>query len=228
MEDVQPPGTNQKLTIDPEGDVHLSLRGRELLVSSKVLSLASPVFKKLFGPHFSEGNCVEASNPGHVDLHEDDPEVVTSLCYLLHFQMEKVADNPSHDFLDKLAVIADKYDCVRSVSKWAHFQLSNAARQEEQSISYGRLLFPAYVFESPQMFKEITKHLVCSVNIDMSSMSTSSLPGLYRIPNEIAAALPDGLLGKMCTSSVSCMGANFCSHIGMQANQAQGPLARTS
>ena len=229
MEDDPPPEVAiQQLTIDPEGDVHLSLRDCELLVSSKVLSLASPVFKKLFGPHFLEGNRVEAKNPGHVDLHEDDSEAMTSLCYLLHYQMDKAPDNPTPDFLDSLTILADKYDCVRSISQWTCFKLYVAVRQAEQSMSDGRLLFPAYVFGNPQVFREITKHMVYSINIDISSLSTSSLPELYRIPNEVAAALPDGLLSKMCISSIGRMSANLCRHIGMQANQAQGQLARTT
>ena len=220
MEDIQPPEAIYKLTIDPEGDVHLSLRDRGLLVSSKVLSLASPFFKKLFGPHFAEGNCVEAKNPGHVDLHEDDSEAMTSLCYLLHFQMDKVPDNPTSDCLDSIAILADKYDCVRSISQWTSFKLCEAARQAECSISDGRLLFPVYLFDNPQIFKEITKHMVYSVNIDISSLITSSLPKLYCIPDEVAAALPHDLLNKVCTSSIGRMGANLHRHTGMQANQA--------
>ena len=206
MEDIQPPEAIYKLTIDPEGDIHLNLRDRELLVSSKVLSLASPVFKELFGPHFPEGNCVEAKNPGHIGLHEDDPEATTFLCYLLHFQMDKIPDNPTPDCLDSIAILADKYDCVRSISQWTAFKLCIAARQAEQSISDGRLLFPAYVFDNPQIFKEITKHMVYSMNIDMSFLSTSSLPELYCIPNELAAGLPDALLSTMCTSVIGRSG----------------------
>ena len=199
MENIQPHETMQKFTIDPEGDVHLSLRDRELLVSSKVLSLASPVFKKLFGPHFSEGSRVEAKNPGHVDLHDDDPEAMTSLCYLLHYQMDNVADNPSLDFLHNVAVIADKYDCVRSISKWAYFHLSEAARQSAPSSSNGRLLSLTNQLDDPRTFREITKRMVYSVNINTSFLSTSDL---WSIPNALAETLPVGLLGKARTSLV--------------------------
>jgi hypothetical protein len=51
-------GHSETVEIDPAGDVRLEI-GREsksLLVSSKVLSLASSVFKAMFGPHFQEGN----------------------------------------------------------------------------------------------------------------------------------------------------------------------------
>ncbi len=41
------------LLIGPSEESHVSL-----LVSSKVPSLASPVFEVMFGPHFKEGNAL--------------------------------------------------------------------------------------------------------------------------------------------------------------------------
>lgn len=43
------------LNIDPSGDVALVLGETSLRVSSKVLSVASPVFRAMFGPYFQEG-----------------------------------------------------------------------------------------------------------------------------------------------------------------------------
>jgi hypothetical protein len=44
-----------KIIIDPNHDIVLRLNGDDLLVSSKVLSLSSPVFEAMFKPHFKEG-----------------------------------------------------------------------------------------------------------------------------------------------------------------------------
>jgi hypothetical protein len=49
---TKPPAT----VVDKSGDVILTLGDASLLVSSKVLSVASPVFRAMFGPHFQEGN----------------------------------------------------------------------------------------------------------------------------------------------------------------------------
>jgi hypothetical protein len=43
------------INLDPSGDVVLMLGETSLRVSSKVLSVASPVFRAMFGPHFQEG-----------------------------------------------------------------------------------------------------------------------------------------------------------------------------
>ena len=42
-------------TIDPNGDLVLDVGLTSLLVSSKVLSVASPVFRTMLGPNFMEG-----------------------------------------------------------------------------------------------------------------------------------------------------------------------------
>jgi hypothetical protein len=44
--------------IDPAGDIILRTGEKSLLVSSKILAVASPVFKAMFGPHFKEGEAL--------------------------------------------------------------------------------------------------------------------------------------------------------------------------
>ena len=67
--------------MDPEGDVILMLDGCELQVSSKILSLASPVFKAMFGPRFAEGQgCASTKESRRVKLSEDDAEAMSILC----------------------------------------------------------------------------------------------------------------------------------------------------
>jgi hypothetical protein len=44
--------------LDPSGDVVLVLGETCLRVSSKVLSVASSVFRVMFGPHFQEGESI--------------------------------------------------------------------------------------------------------------------------------------------------------------------------
>ena len=62
----------KNITIDPDGDVVLVLEGAQLQVSFKALSLASKVFKSMFGPYFAEGNAISSSSPCRVPF-TDDP-----------------------------------------------------------------------------------------------------------------------------------------------------------
>ena len=56
MDDLEQTEIRTKVEIDPDGNVLLLLDGLELKVFSKVLSLASRVFKAMFSSHYAEGN----------------------------------------------------------------------------------------------------------------------------------------------------------------------------
>ena len=60
---------------DPEGNVLFNLNdgAQKFVVSSKILTLASPVFKALFAPHFFEGAKLAESGYTEISLHEDEP-----------------------------------------------------------------------------------------------------------------------------------------------------------
>jgi hypothetical protein len=70
--------------IDPDGDVLLQVGSSEpkahLLVFSKVLSLASPVFAVMLSPRFKGGIGLRLGNSCEIPLPEDDLEAMTLLC----------------------------------------------------------------------------------------------------------------------------------------------------
>ena len=70
--------------LDPQGDIVLSVGEKRLLSSSKVLSLASPVFRAMFGSQFSEGRRLSTTQPGEIPLTDDDPEVFFYLASIFH------------------------------------------------------------------------------------------------------------------------------------------------
>lgn len=73
---------------DPEGDLVL-LVGSEatpIRVSSRVLSLASPVFAAMLGPNFAEAQPLSdnVSREWTVSLPDDDLHAMQRLCRFLH------------------------------------------------------------------------------------------------------------------------------------------------
>jgi hypothetical protein len=56
-----------------------------LLVSSKVLSLASPVFAALLGPKFLEGDHLRRGVSPIIELHDDDPTAMALICNILKY-----------------------------------------------------------------------------------------------------------------------------------------------
>ena len=93
--------------IDLEGYAILVCGETEFQVSSKVLSLASPVFSALFSPRFAEGQ-LTSSNPSRIELHDDDAESVRCMCAVLH-QKSPCANAIGLERLERLAVLANKY-----------------------------------------------------------------------------------------------------------------------
>jgi hypothetical protein len=103
-----------KMVIDKRGDVILQVgadnNAVHLLVSSKVLSLASKVFEAMFNNDFAESQNLSSTSPREMPLPDDNPVQMTTICKLAHMQ---TSDNPEKlDVADlaNFAVLCDKYD----------------------------------------------------------------------------------------------------------------------
>lgn len=85
---------------------------RNFQVSSKLLSLASPVFKALFSPGFAEGQPT-SSNPIRIQLHDDDADSMCLMCAVFHHKCAW-ANGIGLEILKRLVIITDKYDVCMS------------------------------------------------------------------------------------------------------------------
>lgn len=86
------------------GDVLFDVENGRIPAPSDVLTCASPVFKAMLGPNFSEGQAPRSTiNPIIITLEDDDVESMTILPILLHKDLSTVHLNTS----EKLADTAD-------------------------------------------------------------------------------------------------------------------------
>jgi hypothetical protein len=144
--------------IDPDGNVILLVEGQStarFLVSSKILSMASPMFAKLFDFNFYEGIQMANSSCPTISLREDDPAAMRTIIRILHYQ-EPEQDNPMDaETFAILAIHCDKYDCVKALRPWIFKWFS-----EFQSIAtaeeYGYLLLAAHLFRSAEQFSRVS------------------------------------------------------------------------
>src|SRR5664279_2337817 len=107
-----------KITVDPDHDIALRLgNGDDVLVSSKALSLASPVFEAMFKPHFKEGvqHHLQLGEAVIIPLPEDDPEATTLFCQITHHRSQNLRKTPNPLCLENLAILCNKYICSGSV-----------------------------------------------------------------------------------------------------------------
>jgi hypothetical protein len=88
------------LLLDPQDDGSYA---KHYIVSSKVMSLVSPVWKAMFSDKWRKTN--------EVPLPDDDPWALDFLLKLAHHQMPDCS-LPSRQCMVKIAVICDKYDLI--------------------------------------------------------------------------------------------------------------------
>ncbi len=145
------------MIIDPEGDVVLEFRDEQLLVSSKVLSLVSPVFAAMFKPQFKEGIQfhLAAGEPLTVPLPEDDAKAFILLCKVVHHRSDEIPAEPDISCLENLACICDKYHCTRAIVNSCVLWLQKLIKVAPPE-GLNRLLLVAYILDLPEFFSTIS------------------------------------------------------------------------
>ena len=185
-QEYSPPSTT---IMDKNGDVLFEL-GKDdttephLLVSSKVLSLASPVFAAMFTHGFREGENLSSSSPRLIPLPDDDPAALTLLCKILHFRTADIPTTLEVVALANIAILCDKYDCANCVRPWSMLWLPQLLPRAGDD-GFRKLLFITYALDLPDAFSEVTLALLknCSGLPKADAQSTG-----YDI-------LPQGLIG---------------------------------
>ena len=202
--------THALRTMDPGGDVILvvgAAEGKETFrvqVSSKILSLASPVFSNLFSPRFREG--LELRNsPGPIELPlEDDPQAMILLSGVLHYRRTELELRPNLELLCTVADLCNKYQCADSISGhsdcWLQGLCENdvvyrtrfeQARSHMAGISTMRhLVFASYFLERPIEFRKTSTRLALAVTV--VELQDPEMSALYdRLPGDMKGAYTD-------------------------------------
>ena len=188
------PPTKNEVVIDPEGDAYLDLGTTELKVSSKVLSVASKVFNRVFSPRWETTK--PAGGPRHIELPEDDPEAMTAVCRILHYHSDLVGTKQTIEFLEKMAIVSDKYDCIPAILPWSKSCFNEMFDTKTPSKLDFRLLVLIIAFNDPIHFNEFVDLLDWSIE-------ETPLPGIdegfeHNIPEELFSFIPEGLIGRKC------------------------------
>ena len=133
-----------------------------LLLSSKHMSLASPVFKAMLGENFKEGQYLRANGKVEIPV-DDDPAAFVILANIVHGQLCEVPLKLDVDTLLGLVIVADKYQ-VREVTEffcqtWFR-ELENDVPIDYSKPAYVmKWLAIAYVSRNAKTFKHLT-HLI--------------------------------------------------------------------
>lgn len=158
--------SEQMVDADPHGDVSFLIgdpdNANTLRVSSKVLSLASPVFAALFSPKYSEGIALSNSTKvPQIALPDDDPEALTLICHALHHQRITPLQI-SFKLLGKATVICDKYDLARVLTPWSGLWMQQWKTRGGGSAYWSKMLCLSSIFDSHETFYLSSEKLMTS------------------------------------------------------------------
>lgn len=188
------------IDIDRHGDVTLQLtkggnvsdKGtNSILVSSKVLKLASPVFSVMLGPSFREGQRSASGTLDPIPLPDDDAEAMTVLCHILHFNYSALPDKVNLELFKNLALLCDKYDCVMPLKyvseQWLLMWEKPAEKNDLQT-----LLFISYIFDRAERFSAISTRIIKEFAGNLKQLEI--LREFDTVPDELLSKLLDTVM----------------------------------
>ncbi|KAF8426717.1 hypothetical protein EV426DRAFT_560107 [Tirmania nivea] len=173
-EEVQPPVTRvASIIFDPIGDLMLVLGSAtcqaRFQVSSKVLSLSSPVFRTMlnFNSGFKEGKSLAerttSSPPMELFLGDDNPNALAIILRIIHVQTRWVPQSLGPERLYEIAIISDKYDMRDSLDYWL---AKWAPERFEGTVSIDKWLFIALVCGRAEEFRVLSRELMLECRAD--------------------------------------------------------------
>jgi hypothetical protein len=157
-----------------------------LKVSSKHLTLASPVFKALLRGGFAESRDLDAGSPAEVHLPDDNAVALWLLLYILHGQLTRLPRKLNLTTLTQIAVLVDKYELHEATEKitdewFARSKKRSTAEYEHHSDEVLQLLCVSWVFRKHTAFSNTTRLAILYSKGDLATIVADDLP----IPAEV-------------------------------------------
>ena len=153
--------------IDEDGDVLIQTSAKEFLVSSKILALASPIFKIMFNSKdFREGSTDRSvRNPLKISLPYDGPDALSVLFHTLHFSSKWKSLKLGADLQLELARISDKYDCTTSIYGESERWLRSMNEDDHESSVLWKLSNVAFLMDHIGEFSNLTAKLALKLSV---------------------------------------------------------------
>ena len=152
-----------------DGDIILVLKSTKILASSTALSKASPVFRAMLGPNFSEGQLVSKDKPGIIELEDDDVPAMIVLCNIIHRCIDRFPNfaeikhyRSYSAIVGDLVLLSDKYDTASTTRLWIEESVTQLCPLK--SIYVGPLLYASWVLDLPVCLERLTSRLILSTS----------------------------------------------------------------
>ncbi|KAI9641997.1 hypothetical protein NHQ30_009867 [Ciborinia camelliae] len=164
---------NQKCKESPSKSASLKRKAPDdtsktvtMLVSSKHMKLASPVFNAVLGDNrFKEGAELLAEGKIEIELPEDDPTAFSIMAQVIHGRNYTVSKHVTFELLLELAILTDKYQtheilgCISDI--WVENLLKHTSigprRPSFTPATMESYIFIVWVFRENRVFSNMTK-----------------------------------------------------------------------
>lgn len=182
-----------QVDVVPNGDVLLSVAQANgmtipLLVSSKILSISSPVFKAMLSAPMLEG---QESEDGlrHVTI-EDPYMAVLTIMRAIHLQGPEVPMTLSFAELRDVAIVTDKYDMLRALTPWIEIW-SRRYIFSTHSSGFEDWLFMSWAFKKEEIFIRETAYWIPRTYYVDGKFTTGEIDYIWRLPQGIIERMED-------------------------------------
>lgn len=150
---------------DRRCDIILEVSGQEgamdLYVSSRALSLASPVFDRMLSSRYKEGiQHTTGSERTRIPLPEDDGDALLAICKVTHHRVGDGNKVFTASEMLRLAYVSDKYDFTNTLRHWSSIWLRKSLEQSPKE-DLGQLLGAACMLDAWEEFSQISLDVVC-------------------------------------------------------------------
>jgi BTB/POZ domain len=149
-----------------------------MLVSSKHLMLASPVFKAMLQhSNFKEGDTLRSSGKVKVELPDDDPAALRILLDIIHGRVRQVPRHVNLKIMTELSVLVDKYQMLEVVELYVEVWMSTLKSSVPMFFTADLLawLSISWVFGLADIFKQISR-IAMRGSTDLFGAHESHLP----------------------------------------------------
>lgn len=152
-----------------------------------LLSLVSPYFKALLNGNFREGNADTTGEPCTIE--EGNVEGILDLLAILHMRYDGSIPMSPRDIL-QLAIVADKYDCVKAISLTLDtlFPRCTAALHLWDARD---VIVAAFILDHPKIFRNSTREILMSQAGTFADIAQTEIG--QRVPVKAWRKLPRSL-----------------------------------
>ena len=149
------------IVIDPAGDIELLVHhGNQWMtfqVSSKAMSMASPVWRVMLDPRGPFRESQPENN--EVTFHDDDAEALLILLLAAHLRFQHVPHELCLDQLLAVCTACDKYDCVELIRPWISGWQACQSRLADQAMR-AKQLFITWTIGDEAAFERVARTFV--------------------------------------------------------------------